>query len=175
MRRRFLLVTTLNCGPARATTNLAPEASFRQAYLALGTTIAGQEIDWKIGVWDTIIGYEGLTSSPTIPTTPTPTALPLSRLLTRAFRPTYKVNDEISLQAGVADDSFSNGAGGATPGYYAAINGAAGCWTGWWSRCIIRPYHGCSCVDRARQFRTDERCDTHRRRYEHSQPWWWFC
>src|SRR5271155_3390407 len=32
----------------------------RQAYIALRTPI-GNGIDWKVGVWDTIIGYEGTT------------------------------------------------------------------------------------------------------------------
>jgi hypothetical protein len=95
----------------------------RQAYLALGTTIAGQEIDWKVGVWDTIIGYEGLTSANN-PNYTHSYGFFIEPTTHTGIQANYKVNDEISLQAGVADDSFSNGAGGATPGYYAGINGA---------------------------------------------------
>lgn len=89
----------------------------RQAYLALGTTFGGQEIDWKIGVWDTIIGYEGLTSSGN-PNYTHSYGFAIEPTTHTGVQANYKVNDEISLQAGVADDSFSGGA------YSAAINGA---------------------------------------------------
>ena len=91
----------------------------RQAYLALGTTIAGQEIDWKIGVWDTIIGYEGLTSSGN-PNYTHSYGFAVEPTTHTGVQANYKVNDEISLQAGVADDSVTGGA------YTAAVNGAAG-------------------------------------------------
>jgi hypothetical protein len=107
----------------------------RQAYLALGTTVGGQEIDWKIGVWDTLIGYEGLTSGNN-PNYTHSYGFAIEPTTHTGIQGTYKLNDEISLQAGVADDSYAgptatpNGAGGVsafTPsGYTAAINGAAG-------------------------------------------------
>src|SRR5208282_32095 len=36
----------------------AMTANIRQAYIALRTPVGNSGIDWKIGVWDTIIGYE---------------------------------------------------------------------------------------------------------------------
>ncbi|HUZ07367.1 MAG TPA: outer membrane beta-barrel protein, partial [Candidatus Paceibacterota bacterium] len=89
----------------------------RQAYLALGTTIGGQEIDWKIGVWDTIIGYEGLTSANN-PNYTHSYGFFIEPTTHTGVQANYKVNDNVSLQAGVADDSFAGGA------YSAAINGA---------------------------------------------------
>ena len=86
----------------------------RQAYLALGTTIGGQEIDWKIGVWDTIIGYEGLTSSAN-PDYTHSYGFAVEPTTHTGVQGTYKVNDDITVQAGVADEEAGNSA---------AINGA---------------------------------------------------
>jgi len=79
----------------------------RQAYIALRTPI-GNGIDWKVGVWDTIIGYEGTTdgSNPNYsrsfgyniePTTHT------------GIQGTYKFSDVISVTAGLADTSYAGG------------------------------------------------------------------
>jgi len=87
----------------------------RQAYLALGTTFGGQEIDWKIGVWDTIIGYEGLTSSGN-PNYTHSYGFFVEPTTHTGIQGTYKVNDEVSIQAGIGDDEGANSA---------AINGAA--------------------------------------------------
>jgi hypothetical protein len=89
----------------------------RQAYLALGTTVGGQEIDWKVGVWDTIIGYEGLTSANN-PNYTHSYGFFVEPTTHTGVQANYKVNDNVSIQVGVADDSFSGGA------YSAAINGA---------------------------------------------------
>jgi len=87
----------------------------RQAYLALGTTFGGQEIDWKIGVWDTIIGYEGLTSSGN-PNYTHSYGFFVEPTDHTGILGSYKINDEISIQAGIGDDQGANSA---------AINGAA--------------------------------------------------
>jgi hypothetical protein len=79
----------------------------RQAYLALGTTIAGQEIDWKIGVWDTLIGYEGLTSANN-PNYTHSYGFWVEPTDHTGVQATYKVNDEITVQAGVADEEAGN-------------------------------------------------------------------
>ncbi len=92
----------------------------RQAYLALSTTIGGQEIDWKIGVWDTIIGYEGLTSGAN-PNYTHSDGFFVEPTTHTGVLASYKVNDSVSVQAGVADDSYAGG------GFYGAgINGVGG-------------------------------------------------
>jgi hypothetical protein len=98
-----------------AATGASPTGSLiRQAYLALGTTVGGQEIDWKIGVWDTIIGYEGLTSSGN-PNYTHSYGFAVEPTTHTGVQGTYKVNDDITVQAGIADEEAGNGA---------AINGA---------------------------------------------------
>jgi hypothetical protein len=94
------------------TTAPAPAATgslVRQAYLALGTTIAGQEIDWKIGVWDTLIGYEGLTSGNN-PNYTHSYGFFIEPTDHTGVQGTYKVNDEITVQAAIADDQAGNAA-----------------------------------------------------------------
>jgi hypothetical protein len=77
--------------------------TIRQAYLRLRTPI-GNGIDWQIGIWDTIIGYES-------------SSLPLNPNYTHGYNyimeptthtgilATYKINDELTVQAGIADSS----------------------------------------------------------------------
>jgi len=107
-----------------AATGAAPTGSLiRQAYLALGTTVGGQEIDWKIGVWDTIIGYEGLTSSGN-PNYTHSYGFDIEPTTHTGVQGTYKVNDEVTVQAGIADEEAANsaainGAPAAGPGAYA--------------------------------------------------------
>jgi hypothetical protein len=86
----------------------------RQAYLALGTTFGGQEIDWKIGVWDTIIGYEGLTSSAN-PNYTHSYGFFVEPTDHTGILGSYKINDLVTVQAGIGDDQGLNSA---------AINGA---------------------------------------------------
>jgi hypothetical protein len=91
----------------------------RQAYIALRTPL-GNGIDWKIGVFDTIVGYESTTTlnNPNYshsygynmePTTHT------------GILGAYKINDIATVQAGVADTSYA-GAGA----YTAAAGGFGG-------------------------------------------------
>jgi hypothetical protein len=107
-------------GGATPPAPLTTGSMIRQAYLALGTTIGGQEIDWKIGVWDTIIGYEGLTSSGN-PNYTHSYGFFVEPTTHTGVLGSYKVNDSVSIQAGVADDSLT-GAGA----YTAGINGVPG-------------------------------------------------
>jgi len=106
-------------GGATPPAPLATGSMIRQAYLALGTTIGGQEIDWKIGVWDTIIGYEGLTSGNN-PNYTHSIGFFVEPTTHTGVLGSYKVNDSVSIQAGVADSSFNAGV------YTAGINGANG-------------------------------------------------
>jgi len=73
----------------------------RQAYVTLRTPI-GNGIDWKIGVWDTIIGYESLTSynNPNYSHSYGFTIEPTSHT---GIQGTYKVSDLINVTAGVAN------------------------------------------------------------------------
>jgi hypothetical protein len=87
----------------------------RQAYLALATG----PVDWKIGVWDTIIGYEGLTSSGN-PNYTHSYGFAVEPTTHTGIQGTYQINSSVSVEAAVADDSY---AGGATA-YNAAVNGA---------------------------------------------------
>jgi Putative beta-barrel porin-2, OmpL-like. bbp2 len=91
----------------------------RQAYIALRTPL-GNGIDWKIGVFDTIVGYESTTTlnNPNYshsygynmePTTHT------------GVLGAYKINDIATVQAGVADTSY-----GGSGAYTAAAGGFGG-------------------------------------------------
>ena len=104
---------------AAAGASPAAGALVRQAYLALGTTVGGQEIDWKVGVWDTIIGYEGLTSSAN-PNYTHSYGFAVEPTTHTGVLGTYKINDDVSIQAGLADEE------GGFPGNSATINGSLG-------------------------------------------------
>ncbi len=91
----------------------------RQAYIALRTPV-GNGIDWKIGVFDTIVGYESTTTlnNPNYshsygynmePTTHT------------GILGAYKINDIATVQAGLADTSY-----GGSGAYTAAAGGFGG-------------------------------------------------
>ncbi|MGO8766726.1 MAG: outer membrane beta-barrel protein [Limisphaerales bacterium] len=78
--------------------------NIRQAYLTLRTPIGNSGIDWKVGVWDTIIGYES-TSDPSNPNYTRSYGYTIEPTTHTGVLGTYKVNDEISVQAGIADGS----------------------------------------------------------------------
>ena len=75
--------------------------AIRQAYIALRTPI-GNGIDWKIGQWDTIIGYESLTdyNNPNYTHSYGFTIEPTSHT---GIQGTYKVSDCLNITAGVAN------------------------------------------------------------------------
>jgi hypothetical protein len=91
----------------------------RQAYVALRTPI-GNGIDWKIGIWDTIIGYEGTTSGNN-PNYSRSFGYNIEPTTHTGIQGTYKISDAISVTAGVADTSYAGPVGG-LPAYTAAPN-----------------------------------------------------
>jgi len=75
--------------------------TLRQAYVTLRTPV-GNGIDWKIGVWDTILGYES-TSSPLDPNYTRSYGYTIEPTTHTGILATYKINDMISVSAGIAD------------------------------------------------------------------------
>ena len=77
----------------------------RQAYIALRTPVGNSGIDWKVGVWDTIIGYESSTDAlnPNYTRSYGYTIEPTTHT---GILATYKVNDMVTLSAGVANSIF---------------------------------------------------------------------
>jgi len=80
----------------------------RQAYVTLRTPV-GNGLDWKVGVWDTIVGYES-NSDPLNPNYTRSYGYTIEPTTHTGILATYKINDMITLQAGIADGS--NVAGG---------------------------------------------------------------
>ena len=102
-------------GSALGTSTSGGSAAIRSAYIALRTPV-GNGIDWKFGVFDTIIGYEGLTSGNN-PNFSRSYGFNIEPTTHTGGLATYKINDIVTMQAGLADTSFAGG-------YTAAINGA---------------------------------------------------
>jgi hypothetical protein len=75
--------------------------AIRQAYVALRTPI-GNGIDWKIGVWDTVIGYEVLASGNN-PNFTRSYGFTIEPTTHTGIHAGYKVNDSLSVMACVAD------------------------------------------------------------------------
>jgi Putative beta-barrel porin-2, OmpL-like. bbp2 len=78
-------------------------SDIRQAYIALRTPL-GNGIDWKIGIWDTIIGYEGTTSgnNPNYSRPPTPVFRVLTNSVMRSAPllawPTHRLLTELTAR-----------------------------------------------------------------------------
>jgi hypothetical protein len=85
------------------TDGLSAGGEIRQAYLRLRTPV-GNGIDWQVGVWDTIIGYES-NSSPNNPNYSRSYGWNIEPTTHTGILGTYKINDELTVQAGVADGS----------------------------------------------------------------------
>jgi hypothetical protein len=81
----------------------SPLVGIRQAYITLRTPV-GNGIDWKLGVFDTIIGYES-TSSPLNPNYTRSFGYSLEPTTHTGLLASYKVGDVLTLTAGVADGS----------------------------------------------------------------------
>jgi hypothetical protein len=79
-----------------------PNATLRQAYVRLHTPVAGNGIDWQIGVFDSIIGYES-NSDPLNPNYTRSYGYTMEPTTMTGILGTYKVNDEISFSAGIAN------------------------------------------------------------------------
>lgn len=75
--------------------------AIRQAYVALRTPI-GNGIDWKIGVWDTVIGYESLASMNN-PNYTHSYGFTIEPTTHTGIQGTYKVCDTINVTAGIAN------------------------------------------------------------------------
>ena len=80
----------------------------RQAYLALRTPVGNSQIDWKLGVFDTIIGYESTTdgANPNYTRSYGYTMEPTTHT---GILGTFKATDWISFSAGLADTTYNNG------------------------------------------------------------------
>ncbi len=76
-------------------------ANIRQAYVTLRTPV-GNGIDWKVGVFDTIIGYES-TSSPLNPNYTHSYGYTMEPTTHTGLTATYKFCDALSATAGIAD------------------------------------------------------------------------
>jgi len=79
-----------------------PGVALRQAYLALRTPIGNSGIDWKVGVFDTPIGYES-TSDPSNPNYTRSYGYTIEPTTHTGILATYKINDIISVSAGIAN------------------------------------------------------------------------
>jgi hypothetical protein len=77
--------------------------AIRQAYIALRTPV-GNGIDWKVGVFDSPLGYES-SSDPLNPNYTRSYGYTIEPTTLTGILATYKVNDVITAQAGVADSS----------------------------------------------------------------------
>jgi hypothetical protein len=75
----------------------------RQAYVTLRTPV-GNGIDWKVGVWDTIVGYES-SSDPLNPNYTRSYGYTIEPKTHTGVLAAYKVNDMVTVQAGIADSS----------------------------------------------------------------------
>ncbi len=80
----------------------------RQAYVTLRTPV-GNGLDWKVGVWDTIVGYES-NSDPLNPNYTRSYGYTIEPTTHTGVLATYKINDMVTVQAGIANGS--NVAGG---------------------------------------------------------------
>jgi hypothetical protein len=88
-------------GGSNAGFNANSSAAIRQAYITLRTPV-GNGIDWKIGVFDTIIGYES-TSSPLNPNYTHSYGYTMEPTTETGLLATYKFCDALSATAGIAD------------------------------------------------------------------------
>jgi hypothetical protein len=96
--------TQISSGRGRSTTVTSANSStaIRQAYLTLRTPVGNSGIDWKVGVFDSILGYES-TSDGLNPNYTRSYGYMLEPTTLTGVLGTYKVNDSIAFSAGVAD------------------------------------------------------------------------
>jgi len=79
----------------------------RQAYISLNTPV-GNGIDWKIGIFDTIVGYESTTSANN-PNYSKSYGYNMEPTTHTGVLAAYKATDWLSAQVGVADESYQGG------------------------------------------------------------------
>lgn len=82
-------------------------ATLRQAFIRLHTPVGGNGIDWQVGVFDSIIGYES-NSDPLNPNYTRSYGYTIEPTTFTGVLGTYKVNDIISVSGGVANDEYAN-------------------------------------------------------------------
>lgn len=102
-------------GNTLGTTTGGNATYIRQAYIALRTPV-GNGIDWKIGVFDTIIGYEGSTSGNN-PNYSHSFGFNLEPTTSTGIVATYHATDWFSAQIGIANTMY-----GGNGTYNAALN-----------------------------------------------------
>jgi hypothetical protein len=95
-------VAGVNTGPIVKQIS-SPLVGLRQAYVTLRTPV-GNGIDWKVGVFDTIIGYES-TSDPLNPNYTRSYGYSIEPTTHTGILATYKVGDVLTITGGVADGS----------------------------------------------------------------------
>jgi hypothetical protein len=84
-----------------------PSATIRQAFIRLHTPVAGNGIDWQIGVFDSIIGYES-NSDPLNPNYTRSYGYTIEPTTFTGVLATYKINDMITVSGGIANDEYYN-------------------------------------------------------------------
>lgn len=77
-------------------------ATVRQAFIRLHTPLIGNGIDWQLGVFDSIIGYES-SSDPLNPNYTRSYGYTIEPTTLTGILGTYKVNDNIAMSAGIAN------------------------------------------------------------------------
>jgi hypothetical protein len=93
---------TLN---TRSTTSTASgDFAIRQAYVALRTPV-GNGLDWKVGVFDSVLGYESV-ESPSNPNYTRSYGHTIEPQTQTGLLATYHISDLVSASAGVADTSM---------------------------------------------------------------------
>jgi hypothetical protein len=88
-------------GTASINSSGSSDFAIRQAYVALRTPL-GNGIDWKIGVFDTVIGYESL-ASPNNPNYTHSYGFTIEPTTHTGILGTYKINDMLNISAGIAN------------------------------------------------------------------------
>jgi hypothetical protein len=88
-------------GTASINSSGTSDFAIRQAYVSLRTPV-GNGLDWKIGVFDTVIGYESL-ASVNNPNYTHSYGFTIEPTTHTGLLGTYKVNDMINISAGIAN------------------------------------------------------------------------
>jgi hypothetical protein len=101
-------------GSVNPTAQGAQQFGVRQAYIVIRTPV-GNGIDWKVGVQDDIIGYEGNTDGGN-PNYTRSYGYFLEPTTLTGIVGTYKISDMLTVQAGVADATSGNNVAG--PGHF---------------------------------------------------------
>ncbi len=86
---------------ASSSTGTSSDFAIRQAYVTLRTPV-GNGIDWKIGVFDSILGYESLTTYNN-PNYTRSYGFTIEPTTLTGLIGTYKINDMASVTAGIAN------------------------------------------------------------------------